>query len=66
MSIIIRVDDNADGFLDSSALELALSFCKVVGPDHAPIRADSYGLTVGIDEEGVCELLRIVGEELSR
>ena len=66
MNITVRVDENDDGCIEGSALELALGFYKAAGSDHASIRSDSYGLSVSIDDEGAGELLRVVREEAVR
>ena len=63
MNIDIRIDNNEDGYIDAPSLELALRLSGAVGPDHAPIRPDGYGLSISIDDEGARELLRLISEE---
>lgn len=63
MNIDIRIDNNEDGYIDGPALELALRLSGAVGPDHAPVGADGYGLSISIDDEGARELLRLISKE---
>lgn len=63
MNIDIQVDNNEDGYIDGPALELALRLSGAVGPDHAPIGSDGYGLSISIDDEGARELLRLISKE---